>query len=143
MTTVASPGYGSNLSYSATGYSGMTRIAQLKTINPDPGEAQTDDIFNLDSPSIAEEVLKTTVKTGKLSLQGVYDGTNAAGYSALLNQLYTAGQAAQGYWQITFTDGSTMQFRGYITKVPITLEVKKAITFSADLMITGAVAFTS
>jgi hypothetical protein len=141
MTTTASPGYGSHLGYSNTSFASTTNIGQLKMFDGAGGKGNFDDIFNMDSPDINEEVLKTTIKPGELSLEGVYNGGDPTGFTNLLTQLYLSGQAAQGYWKITLSDTHTIQFRAYVSDLSLKVDAKKAITFSAKLMITGGIAF--
>jgi hypothetical protein len=139
MTTTAYPGRGSTLANGGTAGSSYTTLAQLKKFAFSGLKAESDDITNLSSPTINKEWLKTIVDSDNVTFTGVLNPADPT-YESLLANLYTAGQAATNYWQITLTDGSVLTFQGFVLDFkPADVEYNKALSFTGTLKITGQV----
>jgi hypothetical protein len=142
MTTTAYPGRGSTLANGGTAGTSYTTVGQLKKFAFSGLKADSDDITNLSSPTINKEWLKTIVDSDNVTFSGVLNPADPT-FQALLTNLYTAGQTANNYWQITLTDGSTLVFQGFVLDFkPADVEYNKAIPFSGTIKITSQVTAT-
>jgi hypothetical protein len=140
-TTVAYPGYGSHFANGGVAGGAYTNLGQLKKFSFNGLKAEFDETTNLDSPTVFKEWMKTVVDGSDLSFDGVMNPADVT-LQALLTNLATAGSAAQNFWKITLTNGSTLVFQGFVAEFKFGVEYNKAITFSGTIKIVGNVAAT-
>lgn len=135
MTTTAIAGYGSQLSYSTNGTS-YTQVAQLKKIMPRGSKQMIVDQTNLLTTGNGDAPLAARFSSGELELEGVLSPQNA---SQLALGTYHASLTLL-YWKVLLSDGvTTWTFQGYLSEfVPFTIDVAKAMGFSAKIRVWGA-----
>lgn len=140
-TTVAYPGYGSNLLNGGSTGAAYSAIGQLKKFNFAGLKAEFDDITNLQSPTIFKEWMKTVVDGDTVTFEGVMNPADVQ-TQGLLTNLATAGSAALDYWKISLTNGSVLVFQGYVQDFKFGAEYNKALTFNGTIKIVGNVTAT-
>lgn len=135
MTTKAYPGYGSKLLLTTDGADYFS-IAQLQKVLPSGSKHTTTDQTNLLTPDNFERPLPVLIDGGQIEIAGVLDPAN--GSQLELGTLHANLTLAK--WQLQLSDGVTVYFfSAYVAEyVPWTVQLSKALGFSAKLTVVGA-----
>ena len=134
--TTAIGSLGSQLSFSLTGSGAFTTVAQLRTAKPQGSKLSMLDQTNILTPGNGDAPLPGRYSAGEIALDGILSPQNSS--QLTLGQLHAAGTLV--YWQVLLSDGITVwSFQGYVSEyVPFSLDVNKAIVFSAKIRISGS-----
>lgn len=135
MTTKAYPGYGAKLQTTTDGTDYFS-IAQLQKILPSGSKQTTTDQTNLLTPDNFERPLAVLIDGGQIDIAGVLDPQNGSQLS--LGTLHANLTLAS--WKLLLSDGvTTYSFNAYVSEyVPFTVQLSKALGFSAKLTVVGA-----
>jgi hypothetical protein len=135
VTTKAYPGYGSKLLLTTDGTDYFS-IAQLQKVLPSGSKHTTTDQTNLLTPDNFERPLAVLIDGGQIEIAGVLDPAN--GSQLELGTLHANLTLAK--WQLQLSDGVTVYFfSAYVAEyVPWTVQLSKALGFSAKLTVVGA-----
>ena len=133
--SIAYPGYGSSLSMSPDGGNTFTRIAQLKSFEPQGSKTILVDSSSITDPDNFTRPLAVRIEAGEIALDGVLIPSNASQLSLGSAQ----AELELNTFLIVLTDGTQYIFQAYVTEyIPFKVKVKNAITFSAKLTVVGA-----
>jgi hypothetical protein len=135
MTTTAIPGYGSKLSCSLDG-STYTAVAQLRKITPQGSKQTVVDQTNILTPGNGAAPLAARFDSGEINLEGVL--APADGSQIELGTVHA--NLTLAWWKLLLSDGITVwTWRGFLSEfVPFTIEVAKAMGFTAKIRVQGA-----
>jgi predicted secreted protein len=127
-------GKGTTIGYSDTAEGEPTLIAEVLAI-PFPGKTAGDiDVTNMDSDGDYQEFIAGMISTEQLKLELNYESDQQdALEDAFRDQLY---------WTITFPDGATYTFEGYINQIGGNSPHDNKITATIGIKITGPATFT-
>lgn len=136
--TQATKGFGTIVEYLSSAPSTYSSIGELVSVTPPQRTRETIDATHMGSPDGYREHLSSLRDGGEATLTFNY---TAAGY-AVLEGLFDDDDPAT--FRITFPDGATMIFDGFITDQPIDeVTVDDKIGMSANVKVTGPVNFTA
>jgi hypothetical protein len=129
------PGYGSKLSFSLDNVT-YTTVAQLRKITPQGSKQTMVDQTNILTAGNATAPLALRFDSGEISMDGVLIPED--GSQLQLGTLH-AGLTLT-YWKVLLSDGvTTWSFRGFLSEfVPFTVDVAKAMAFTAKIRVWGA-----
>lgn len=114
-------------------------IAQLRKVTPEGSKQTIVDQTNILTPGNGDAPLPVRYSGGEISIDGVVSPQDSS--QLTLGQLHA--NLTQAWWQLLLADGVTLwTFQGSISEyVPWSLDVNKAVVFSAKIRIVGG--FTS
>lgn len=131
---------GAALSVNASSSVGpFLKIAQLRSVKPAGSKQIMLDQTNILTPGNGDAPLPARYASGEISLDGVVSPQDSS--QLTLGQLHA--NLTQAWWQLLLADGITLwTFQGSVSEyVPWSLDVNKAVVFSAKIRIIGG--FTS
>lgn len=138
-------GYAKHIAYSSDGGSTYTNVAKTTEVKLPERELGTAEITNDDSPDFHKEYLPALYDPGTVSFSYIY---TAAQYKALETIYQLASDtstraSATKTWKVTFPDGSTAVFDGFMTKHDLPMALEDAVTVEAELQVSGQMTFTA
>jgi hypothetical protein len=144
MPSDATPGYGASIGYTDIVAGGdytsasYTALAQVGDVPLPELDIEEVEISNQDSPTGASglpvaEFMPTWASPGEIELELVY---TPAQFSAL-NSL----NGVTKHWKVSFADGATAEFDGWIKKPQAINELKGKVTAKTTIRATGEVDF--
>jgi len=138
-------GYGKHIAYSSDGGSTYTSVGKTTEVKLPERELGTAEITNDDSPDFHKEYIPALYEPGTVTFSYIY---TAAQFAALetIYQLAadTATRAdATKTWKVTFPDGSTSVFDGFMTKHDLPLALEDGVTVEAEIQVSGQMTFTA
>ena len=135
MTSIAYPGVGSKLLCSTDG-THFTTIAQLRKFSPSGSKQMIVDQTNILTAGNSDAPLAARFSSGEFSMDGVLNPQD--GSQIQLGEFHAALTLL--YWKVLLADGITVwTFQGFLSEfVTFTVEVAKAMAFSAKIRVWGA-----
>lgn len=129
-------GYETIFSYAATaGATSWTDFAGIDDIKPPKIEAEDIDISNMTSADQFKEFVAGWANGGEAEVKIQFEKAQNA-------TIYGLFRTTQGY-RITFSDGSTWVFTGYIKSFANEVEREKIVTATVMVKISGKPVFTA
>jgi hypothetical protein len=128
---MASKGYGSTLGYGAT----PTPVAKVRDASLGGIEWDVIDVSNQDSADGFREKISGLADAGEFEFDVIYSKAGAAA-------LYAKG-GVQDDWTWELTDGSTLEFTGFISSFGMEVPFEEEISNSLTITITGKPVFTA
>lgn len=126
---------GIGATFAGTVASGLTSIAQITSISLPEVSCDDIDVTSMDSTDDAKEFVAGLIDSGSLGLELSYEKSN---YSNLLGAVRISDT-----YTLTFKDGSTLVFTGYLKSVGGDMPVDGKITNSATFKVSGLPVFTA
>lgn len=130
-TTIFEYGNQSNYADSTT----WTKVGQITDIDPPEVEADDIEVSNMESPDQFKEFDPGWADAGEIELEAQYEKANAAA-------VYGIFRTRKGF-RMTFQDGSTWKFNGYLKKLGGEIDREGIVTQKLTFKVSGKPLFTA
>lgn len=131
--SVAQIGFGMTLGYCDTQNGSYTTLVDLIEIKPHGFKVGKAEATHHSSPNVAEEYLPSTIDYNELECQVSWVKTAYLSFINILRQVK--------YWRVTYPDGSTDTFQGFITEVGPATPLKERMTCTLKIQPKGLSTF--
>ena len=128
-------GYGTTIGYADTLGGAATLIATLMKVTPPKSSVKKIDLTNSDSPDQRAEFIPGLITEGDLIFDLIYSKARRGQLDPLVGVMK--------YWTVTYPDGSTDTFMGFISERGQEVPYDDKITCSVSVCVSGKVTFTA